>query len=523
MVTSKAGRNVLIALAATASAWSLTRECAAGPIGFVFAQHEAQSEPTKQDLINAANALITAVKYAIPGDEFLTLASNANIGAIAGLKLHLRKLETDTTTAYNQLDPGEERNRLVARLRVIQDLWGKSQAAEAAAKGRHAKQGGDPWGATFIVEPNFQIPTVPGGTSSATATIDASQLRTATWIIPVAWNGGSVRQDPEGAISFSVTLLLSGDLQVTLDPVNLTLPSFPINIPGHAATGVNLTSFPSGSFLAKKERDGVYSFSFSMLGALTNNLASPSDPGIDMAKVSGLLFAGSNGEPARIEVGANDTLLVPGPTPLGQLPILYVASQSLFDPATGSIRFRNPFTDGSGLPVIAADTFAGTFASILNGAADPIFGANYFIDDLLISVDTGIDILFADSAFRIVRDSSILARGFFTNVRFNRVTGDFLGDTRNVELFGMSPLLLEFFTASHVYQFMAPIDALLLYELSTGFAISSFAPVIHPEITLINHNVTPSVPSAVPEPSTWLLLGVGLVAVAARARRMKCG
>jgi hypothetical protein len=460
----------------------------------------AQAE---DDLETLADALITAASYAVPGSEFLTVLANADLIAITALKVHLNAKVKEALIEGND-----------AKLAVAEDLLSKSQDTEAARRNLHKKQGEDPWSARFVVTtPSFELPTIVGEIASGVAQIDASSFRTASWVTPGVWDAESPRQEPTGSVAFQATLLASGDLQVTFDPLSFALPSFPINVPGFSETGVNTSTFPGGTIVARAEADGSYSFDFASLGALVNDLYGSANPALDMASIQGRLYTGQAGEPVSFLVAAEDTLLVPGPKPTAEQPIYYAASRAIYDPDQRSIAFVDPFTGAAGLPVVAIDTFDGDFLSILNGYNGNLSDVPLlFIGDLLVSDETAQRILFAEAAFQLMIGGDLIVSGTLVDIMLDLISGDFLAQTDELVFAMPNHFLAAFFQVGHEFQLMAPVNALHLFSLTEGFSTALQGDVSHPHITLVNHNVTAS------EPSAFLLMLVGTLLVSFRVQ-----
>lgn len=456
----------------------------------------------EDELIDLANGFLIGVQTQIPGSEFLTVLQNSDLIAISVLKAWLN---TKLKEALIDNDAKKEK--------IVQDLLSRSQDTQAAKEHLHKKQGEDPWSARFnITTPGFALPTSVGQTTSGTAEIDSSDFRIAAWVVPQVWNTVSPQQEPEGSVGFSAMLLPSGDLEIALDAFSFSLPTFPVNVPGHTETGVNVSDYGSGTFVATNEGGGEYSFSFTTLGTLTNDMYDSSNPAIDFAKVEGRMFSGLDGS-VTILVGAQDTLLVPAPKDDGEPPIIYAAAQSSFDPLSQSIQFRDPFTGEPGIPIVAVDTFDGAFGSVLNGFGSLPVGATMLIDDLVIQSRSSTEIVFDDASFEVQFDTTTLVTGDFTDVRLNLINGRFLAQTTDVDVLIPDPLLLAFYTHLHEYQFMSPLNALYLYQLSEQFSDQLVAPVLHPHITFVNHNV-------VPEPGATSLFTIGAL-IAGRTKRRR--
>lgn len=456
------------------------------------------------DLETLADALITAGEYAVPGSEFLTVLKNADLIAIAALKVALN------TKVKEALIDGDDR-----KLAIAQDLLAKSQDTKVAKERLHEKQGEDPWSARFnVTTPGFALPTTAGATVSGTATIDTTAFRTASWVLPAVLGAPSPRQEPEGTLTFEATLLPSGDLSVRVDALNFGLPGFAVAVPGHTNTGVNLSSFPSGTVIAKREPDGSYSGSLAAPGVLVNDLWPASNPALDLLKAQFRVFPASATEPFRFLVAAQDTLLVPSPTPASQAPIAYAPSQVVFDPGAGAIRFVDPFSGASAIAVLALDAADGSFLSALNGFMGRLPGApSLRFADLVIRSRSATDVTFDDVAFELLFDATLAVSGRLTDIRLDLARFDLLGDTADIVFHGPGNALVDLFRAGHVFQFMSPMAAALLYAGTEGLSTALTGPYLLPEITIVNHN-------SVPEPASIGLIALaGLIVLRVGARR----
>lgn len=447
------------------------------------------------DLEDLADAAIIGGSYAIPGSEFLTVLANADLIAIALLKVHLN------TKIKEALIEGNDK-----KLAIAQDLMSKSQDTKVAKDNLHKKQGEDPWSARFnITSTGFSLPSTVGETVFGTAEIDSSLFRTASWVLPEVFNTDSPRQDPDGSLSFSATLLGSGDLEVALTDFSFSLPSFTVNMGSNTETGINLSEYSGGSFVAKDNGDGNFVFDFSTIGTLTNDIYNLSNPALDFVNANGRIFAGNTQQPPTILVSAQDTLLVPGPKSINESPIIYAAAQTSFSPSTQSIRFSAPTSGGQGIPIVAIDTLNRSFESIFNNSTEDIIGASLMMDDFLLLDNDGAKVYFSDAEFQITKNSTTMLSGVFTNISLDLISGLFVGDTIDVQQLVADSILSDFFGEKHQYQFMSPLNALYFYQLTDKFSGLLTEDVIHPHITFVNHNV--------PEPATVILLisGIGIL------------
>ena len=458
------------------------------------------------DLKTLAEALIVAGEYAVPGSEFLTVLQNADLIAISLLKVMLN------TKIKEALIDDDDR-----KLAIASDLLAKSQDTKAARDNLHAKQGEDPWSARFnVTTPGVELPTTVGATISGTASIDTTAFRTASWVVPSALGAPSPRQEPDGSLTFQATLLPSGDLAVQFDALSFALPSFDVALPVASATGVNVSSFPAGTVVATRQADGSFSGRLSALGTLVNDLWPSANPALDMLKAEFRIFPGTGGEPVHFLVAAQDTLLVPSPTPASQSPIAYAPSQVVFDPVAGAVRFVDPFTGSGDLSILALDAADGSFLSLLNGYAgrlpgDPILR----LSDLVIRSRSATQIAFDDVEFEVLFGSTLAVSGWLTDISLDLQSFDFLGATDALAFFGPGNALVDLFRTTHVYQFMSPMAAALLHAATDGLSTSLTAPYLLPEITLVNHNT-------VPEPaSLGLLVLAGFLLAHARATRAR--
>lgn len=211
---------------------------------------------------------------------------------------------------------------------------------------------------------------------------------------------------------------------------------------------------------------------------------------------------------------------MPGPKPASEPPIYYAASRAVFDPADHAIKFVDAFTGAPGIPVVAIDTEDGEFLSILNGYKGQLPEAPLlFLGDLVISEQTVDHLLFEDAVFQLMVGSEVIVSGSLVDIMLDLITGDFLARTADL-LYGVPDhLLAGFFTNGHVFQLMAPINAMHFFSLTEGFSASLSGAVAHPHVTFVNHNVT------APEPGAFLLLlgATVILAGSGAARRGRGG
>jgi hypothetical protein len=194
------------------------------------------------------------------------------------------------------------------------------------------------------------------------------------------------------------------------------------------------------------------------------------------------------------------------------LPIVYSAALPVFDPSTGSISFLNPLTQAPGIPVIAFDDFDLTFHSLISDPMHRLLSSSYYLDPFTISHEDDLFLSFGDVAFDIMDEEGVLLSGRFGDILFDKTSGDFTGAIADLEFTTQGSFLQRLYGTPSEYQFMSPMNAKYFYALTNGFDTSLAEPVTHPHITLMNHNT-------IPEPTTWLLFGTGLLGLLGLGRK----